>query len=56
MGEFPREVGGRRVFTVEFKRGELERLLGKKQMEIAILQAAQEVVKTSPWLRKRSGR
>jgi len=47
---------GRRVFTVEFKRGELERLLGKKQMEIGILQAAQDVVKKSPWLRKGSGR
>jgi transposase len=35
---------------------ELERLLGKKQMEIEILQAAPEVVKTSPWLRKGSGR
>jgi transposase len=35
---------------------ELERLLGKKQMEIEILQAAQEVVRTSPWLRKGSGR
>src|SRR5262245_20852206 len=106
MGEFPRKSDGRRVFTVEFKRGvvqqllkgektlaevsreldiqpsvvrqwkrrfeagataavatnedvvpvsalreahqrirELERLLGKKQMEIEILQAAQEVVK-----------
>ena len=106
MGEFPRKSDGRRVFTVEFKRGvvqqllkgektlaevsreldiqpsvvrqwkrcfeagataavatnedvvpvsalreahqrirELERLLGKKQMEIAILPAAQEVVK-----------
>src|SRR4030095_6030707 len=33
---------------------ELERLLGKKQMEIEILQAAQEVVKKSPWLRKGS--
>src|SRR2546427_4277203 len=109
MGEFPRKSDGRRVFTVEFKRGvvqqllkgektlaevsrgldiqpsvvrqwkrrfeagataavatnedvlpvsalreahqrirELERLLGKKQMEIEILQAAQEVVKKSP--------
>ena len=39
------------------KRGELERLLGKKPMEIAILQAAQEeVVKKSPRLRKGSGR
>jgi transposase len=108
MGEFPRKSDGRRVFTVEFKRGvvqqllkgektlaevsreldiqpsvvrqwrrrfdagataavatnedvvpvsalreahqrirELERLLGKKQMEIEILQAAQEVVKKS---------
>jgi transposase len=117
MGEFPRKSDGRRVFTVEFKRGvvqqllksektlaevsreldiqpsvvrqwkrrfeagataavatnedvvpvsalreahqrirELERLLGKKQMEIEILQAAQEVVKKSPWLRKGSGR
>ena len=35
---------------------ELERLLGRKQMEIEILQAAQEVVKKSPWLRKGSGR
>src|SRR5437867_4931060 len=35
---------------------ELERLLGKKQMEIEILQAAQEVVKKSPWLRKGPGR
>ena len=35
---------------------ELERLLGKKQMEIEILQAAHEVVKKSPWLRKGSGR
>ena len=35
---------------------ELERLLGKKQMEIEILRAAQDVVKKSPWLRKGSGR
>lgn len=35
---------------------ELERLLGKKQMEIEILQAAREVVNKSPWLRKGSGR
>jgi len=35
---------------------ELERLLGRKQMEVEILQAAQEVVKKSPWLRKGSGR
>ena len=35
---------------------DLERLLGRKQMEIEILQAAQEVVKKSPWLRKGSGR
>ena len=35
---------------------ELERLLGKKQMEIEILPAAQDVVKKSPWLRKGSGR
>src|SRR5262249_22199774 len=34
---------------------ELERLLGKKQMEIEILQAAREVVKKSPWLRKGPG-
>jgi Transposase len=32
---------------------ELERLLGRKQMEVEILQAAQEVVKKSPWLRGR---
>ena len=117
MGEFPLKADGRRVFTVEFKRGvvqqllkgektlaevsrelniqpsvvrqwkrrfdagattavatnedvvpisalreahhrirELERLLGKKQMEIEILQAAQDVVKKSPWLRKGSTR
>jgi len=31
-------------------------LLGKNQMEIEILQAAQEVVKRSPWLRKGPGR
>jgi hypothetical protein len=30
--------------------------MGKKQMEIEILQAAQEVVKKSPWLRKGSAR
>ena len=35
---------------------ELERLLGKKQMEIEILEAARDVVKKSPWLRKGSGR
>jgi transposase len=35
---------------------ELERLVGKKQMEVEILQAAQEVVKKSPWLRKGSAR
>jgi transposase len=35
---------------------ELERLVGKKQMEIEFLQAAQEVVKKSPWLRKGSAR
>ena len=117
MGDFPRKSDGRRVFTVEFKRGvveriakgektlaelsreldiqpsvirgwtrrveagakvavganedvvpasalreaqqrirELERLLGRKQREIEILEAAREVVKKSPWLRKGSGR
>ena len=35
---------------------ELERLLGKKQMEIEILEAARDVVKKSPWLRKGSAR
>jgi transposase len=35
---------------------DLERLVGKKQMEIEILEAAREVVKKSPWLRKGSGR
>lgn len=34
----------------------LERLLGRKQMEIEILEAARDVVKKSPWLRKGSGR
>ena len=117
MGEFARKSDGRRIFTVEFKRGivqqlvkgektlaevsreldiqpsvirewkrrvetgattavaanedvvpasvlreaqqrirELERLLGRKQMEVEILQAAQEVVKKSPWLRKGSAK
>jgi len=115
MGDFARKSDGRRIFTVEFKRGivqqlvkgektlaevsreldiqpsvirewkrrgeagattavaanedvvpasvlreaqqrirELERLLGRKQMEVEILQAAQDVVKKSPWLRKGS--
>ena len=35
---------------------ELERLLSRKQVEIEILQAAREVVKKSPWLRKGSTR
>ena len=35
---------------------ELERLLGRKQMEIEILEAARDFVKKSPWLRKGSGR
>jgi hypothetical protein len=35
---------------------ELERLLGRKQMEVEILQAAQEVVKKSPWVRKGSAK
>ena len=35
---------------------ELERSLGRKQMEVEILQAAQEIVKKSPWLRKGSGK
>ncbi len=35
---------------------ELERLVGKKQMEIEILEVAREVVKKSPWVRKGSGR
>jgi transposase len=35
---------------------DLERMLGKKQMEIEILQAARDVVKKSPWLRKGSAR
>jgi len=35
---------------------DLERLLGRKQMEIEILEAARDVVKKSPWLRKGSGR
>ena len=33
---------------------ELERALGRQQMEVEILQAAQEIVKKSPWLRKGS--
>ena len=35
---------------------ELERLLGRKQMEIEILVVVRDVVKKSPWLRKGSGR
>ncbi len=35
---------------------ELERALGRKTMEVEILEAAREVVKKSPWLRKGSGR
>ena len=35
---------------------ELERVLGRKQMEIEILEAARAIVKKSPWLRKGSGR
>ena len=34
---------------------ELERALGRKQMEVEILQAAQEIVQESPWLRKGPG-
>jgi hypothetical protein len=51
MGNHPRKADGRRVF-----RRELERLLGRKQMEIEILEAARDVVRKSPWLRKGSGR
>ncbi len=35
---------------------ELERALGRKTMEVEILEAARDVVKKSPWLRKGSGR
>lgn len=117
MGDFARKSDGRRIFTVEFKRGivqqlvkgektlaevsreldiqprvirewkrrveagattavaanedvvpasvlreaqqrirELERLLGRKQMEVEILPAAQDVVNKSPWLRKGSAK
>ena len=35
---------------------DLERLLGRKQMEIEILEAARDIVKKSPWLRKGSRR
>ena len=31
-------------------------MLGRKQMEIEILEAARDVVKNSPWLGKGSGR
>jgi transposase len=34
---------------------ELERTLGRTQMEVEILQAAQEIAKTSPWLRTGPG-
>jgi transposase len=117
MGEFPRKADGRRVFSAEFKRAtvqrvlmgektvaelsreldiapsvirtwkrhyeagattavaanedvvpasqlreayarirELERALGRKTMEVEILQAAQEIVKKTPSLRRGSGR
>ena len=35
---------------------ELERALGRKTMEVEILQAAQEIVKKTPSLRRGSGR
>ena len=35
---------------------ELERAVGRKTMEIEILQAAQEIVKKTPSLRRESGR
>ena len=35
---------------------ELERALGRKTMEVEILEAARDVVKKSPWLRKGSAR
>ena len=35
---------------------ELERALGRKTMEVEILEAARDVVKKSPWLRKGSVR
>jgi transposase len=35
---------------------ELERALGRKTMEVEILEAARDVVKRSPWLRKGSAR
>ena len=35
---------------------ELERALGRKQMEVEILRAAQEIVKKTPSLRRGSGR
>jgi transposase len=117
MGDFARKADGRRIFTVEFTRGnvqqlakgektlgevsreldiqpsgirewkrrveaaattavaanedvvpasavreaqlrirELERLLGRKQMDVEILLAAQEVVKDSRWLRTGSAK
>ena len=34
---------------------ELERTLDRTQMEVEILQAAQEIAKTSPWLRTGPG-
>jgi transposase len=35
---------------------QLERWLGRKQMEIEILEAAREIIEKSSWLRKGSGR
>jgi len=94
MGEFARKSDGRRIFTVEFKRGIVQQLVKgektlaevsreldiqpsvirewKRRVETgattavaanedvvpasALREAAQEVVKKSPWLRKGSAK
>ena len=42
MGEFPRKSDGRRVFTVEFKRGVVQQLLkGEKTLAEVLARAGQ---------------
>jgi transposase len=49
-------VAASEVRRLEERVRELERLLGRKTMEVEILRAAQEVVKKTPSLRRESGR
>jgi putative ABC transport system substrate-binding protein len=52
----PSVIGASQLREAYARIRDLERLLGRKQMEIEILEAARDVVKKSPWLRKGSGR